>query len=103
MGRDEDYAVLGHMTVDELADFIRDLNTVERQGFGISGYTADANGINYGADEIEDEVRGLYEGGLDGGYITWLSNSSLEKYKTQKKAFQIDYRKEYIANETTNN
>ena len=56
----------------------------------------DSNGISYGAKEVEEEIRGLYESGLTGGYITWLSNSSIEKYKTQKKAFQIDYRKEYI-------
>ena len=41
-------------------------------------------------------ARGLYEAGLTGGYITWLSNSNLEKYKSQRKAFEIDYRKEYI-------
>ena len=72
------------------------------QAYDVMKYV-DANGISYGADEVEDEVRGLYEGGLDGGYITWLSSSSLEKYKSQKKAFQIDYRKEYINNETNTN
>lgn len=64
------------------------------QAYDVMKYV-DSNGINYGAKEIEQEVRGLYEGGLDGGYITWLSNSNIEKYKIQKKAFQIDYLKEY--------
>ena len=58
--------------------------------------SVDSNGISYNAKEVEDEIRGLYEAGLDGGYITWLSNSSLEKYNKQKEAFKIDYRKEYI-------
>jgi hypothetical protein len=56
----------------------------------------DKNGLSYNAKELEDQIRGLYDAGLDGGYITWLSNSSIEKYNKQKDAFKIDYRKEYI-------
>lgn len=56
----------------------------------------DANGISYNASEVESEIRGLYEGGLTDGYITWLSNSSLDKYQNQKQAFKIDYAKEYL-------
>lgn len=55
----------------------------------------DLNGITYGASELESQIRGLYESNLIGGYITWLSNSNIEKYKTQKNAFSIDYWKEY--------
>ena len=55
----------------------------------------DSNGISYNANELEQEIRALYESGLDGGYITWLSNSSLDKYNKQKDAFKIDYQKEY--------
>jgi len=65
------------------------------QAYDVMKYV-DNNGISYGAKEVEEEIRGLYSSGLTGGYITWLSNSSLEKYKTQRKAFEIDYRKEYI-------
>ena len=65
------------------------------QAYDVMKYV-DSNGISYNAKEIEDQVRGLYESGLDGGYITWLSNSSLDKYNMQKEAFNIDYRKEYI-------
>lgn len=65
------------------------------QAYDVMKYV-DSNGISYGANEVEAEIRGLYDAGATGGYITWLSNSSLEKYKTQKKAFQIDYRSEYI-------
>ena len=65
------------------------------QAYDVLKYV-DPNGISYNAKELEEEIRGLYEGGLTGGYVTWLSNSSLEKYNLQKKAFQIDYAKEYI-------
>lgn len=65
------------------------------QSYDVMKYV-DSNGIKYGAEEVEAEIRGLYESGLTGGYITWLSNSSLEKYQTQRQAFSIDYRKEYI-------
>lgn len=64
------------------------------QAYDVMKYV-DNNGISYGALEVEAEIRGLYDADLTGGYVTWLSNSSLEKYNTQKKAFQIDYGSEY--------
>lgn len=64
------------------------------QAYDVMKYV-DANGISYGANEVEQEIRGLYDAGLDGGYITWLSNSKLSKYQSQAQAFQIDYGKEY--------
>ena len=64
------------------------------QAYDVMKYV-DSNGISYNAEEIEEEIRALYESGLDGGYITWLSNSSLNKYNKQKDAFKIDYQKEY--------
>lgn len=63
------------------------------QAFNVQSYV-DSNGIAYEADEVEKQVTALFEQGLKGGYITWLSSSNLEKYKTQKKAFEIDYLKE---------
>lgn len=66
------------------------------QAYDVMKYV-DSDGISYGAREVEDEIRGLYDSGLDGGYITWLSNSNLEKYETQKDAFKINYRKEYYS------
>ena len=65
------------------------------QAYDVMKYV-DKNGLSYNAKELEDQIRGLYDAGLDGGYITWLSNSSIEKYNKQKDAFKIDYRKEYI-------
>lgn len=64
------------------------------QAYDVMKYV-DSNGISYGSKQIEDQVRGLYDAGLDGGYITWLSNSNLTKYKSQASAFNIDYGKEY--------
>lgn len=64
------------------------------QAYDVLSYV-DANGINYNAKEVEEEIRGLYKAKLMDGYITWMSSSNIEKYKLQKKAFQIDYYKEY--------
>ncbi len=55
----------------------------------------DANGISYNAENVEKEIRGLYDAGLKDGYVTWNSGSNLSKYKLQKGAFDIDYLKEY--------
>lgn len=65
------------------------------QAYDVMRYV-DSNGISYNADAVEKEIRGLYDSGIRDGYITWLSNSSLDKYKSQERAFQIDYRKEYL-------
>ena len=64
------------------------------QAYDVMKYV-DSNGITYGAKQIEDEIRGLYDAGITDGYVTWLSNSNLNKYKSQAAAFNIDYRKEY--------
>ena len=64
------------------------------QAYDVLKYV-DPNGISYNAEALEKEIRGLYEAKVGDGYITWLSNSNLEKYKLQKDAFKIDYGKEY--------
>ena len=60
------------------------------QAYHVLGYV-DRRGIDYDADNIAEEVRALFDSGLTGGYATWLSNSSLKKYRSQKDAFCIDY------------
>lgn len=60
------------------------------QAYHVLGYV-DKNGIDYNAKNITEEVRALFDQGLTGGYTTWLSNSSLKKYRSQKEAFMIDY------------
>mgnify|MGYP003540798721 FL=1 len=47
--------------------------------------------VIYGAEKISDQVRALYDAGLDGGFITWNSASSLSKYEQIKSAFAKDY------------
>ncbi|MBQ7210396.1 MAG: hypothetical protein IJS05_05830, partial [Paludibacteraceae bacterium] len=46
---------------------------------------------DYNAANIEQEIRALFDAGLRGGYTTWLSNSSLARYRSQAPAFSIDY------------
>ena len=47
--------------------------------------------VVYGASKIEDQVRALYDAGLEGGFITWNSGSSFAKYEQIKSAFAKDY------------
>ena len=54
----------------------------------------DKNGLRYDAEDVEKEIRGLYDAGLLGGYITWHSGSNLNKYRAQKEAFCFDYLQE---------
>ena len=60
------------------------------QAYDVMRYV-DKNGIKYNAENVEKEIRGLYDAGLYGGYTTWHSGSKLAKYQEQKAAFQIDY------------
>jgi len=64
------------------------------QAYDVLSYV-DSNGINYNADELKQEINGLYDANITGGYITWNSASNLAKYRQQKGAFLIDYLKEY--------
>lgn len=47
--------------------------------------------IVYDSDKIIAQIKGLYDGGLTGGYMTWLSSSELSKYQSQKAAFSKEY------------
>ena len=47
--------------------------------------------VIYNAGKIEDQVRALYDAGLDGGFITWNSASSLAKYEQIKSACAKNY------------
>lgn len=47
--------------------------------------------VIYNASKIEEQVRALYDAGLDGGFITWNSASSLAKYEQIKSAFAKNY------------
>lgn len=47
--------------------------------------------IIYDSSKISDQIQGLYDSGLKGGYMTWNSGSSLVKYKYIAPAFQKEY------------
>lgn len=51
----------------------------------------DPNGIDYNAENVEKEIRGLFDAGCTGGFMTWQPSSSLEKYRSLSPAFSIDY------------
>lgn len=60
----------------------------------------DRNGIDYNAENVEKEIRGLYDADLTGGYVTWLSSGNLERYRMQAGAFNIDYYKIWLSKKT---
>ena len=47
--------------------------------------------VVYDADKISEQIEGLYENGLTGGYMTWNSASSLSKYREISSAFKKVY------------
>ena len=48
--------------------------------------------VAYNEEKLTEQINGLYEVGLKGGYMTWNSASNLEKYKLQKSAFTKEYK-----------
>lgn len=47
--------------------------------------------IIYDATKISEQIQGLYDAGLRGGYMTWNSGSSLVKYNYIASAFKKEY------------
>lgn len=47
--------------------------------------------IVYDSSKISDQIQGLYDAGLRGGYMTWNSGSSLVKYRYISSAFKKEY------------
>lgn len=45
----------------------------------------------YDATKISEQISGLYDAGLKGGYITWNGAASLDKYSAIASAFRKDY------------
>lgn len=48
-------------------------------------------GFSYGSNEVEGEIKGLFDAGINGGYMTWNASSNLEKYKSQASAYSKEY------------
>ena len=47
--------------------------------------------VTYNGEMLEKQIKGLYDAGLTGGYMTWNSGSNLTKYKSQFSAFNQTY------------
>lgn len=47
--------------------------------------------IVYDSSKISDQIQGLYDAGLKGGYMTWNSGSSLVKYRYISSSFKKEY------------
>lgn len=47
--------------------------------------------VVYDGEKLTEQIEGLYDAGLKGGYMTWNSASSLTKYKSQFSAFNQIY------------
>lgn len=47
--------------------------------------------VEYGSEKIYEQIKALHDVGLLGGYMTWNSASSLEKYKEISSAFTKEY------------
>ena len=47
--------------------------------------------VTYDGKMVEAQIKGLYDAGLTGGYMTWNSGSNLAKYKTQASAYSKIY------------
>ncbi|HHW69140.1 MAG TPA: hypothetical protein GX747_02210, partial [Tenericutes bacterium] len=47
--------------------------------------------VIYDASKISEQIQGLYDAGLTGGYMTWNSASSLDKYMEVSAAFKKEY------------
>ncbi len=57
----------------------------------IQAYNAIKEPYNiYGAKEIGDQIKGLLDAGLTGGYMTWNSAASLEKYEALVPVFKAN-------------
>lgn len=48
--------------------------------------------IVYDANKVSDQIKALYESGLNDGYMTWHSASSIYKYQEVSSAFKREYR-----------
>ena len=51
--------------------------------------------MNYNAQEVEKQIKALFDNDLDGGYMPWNAYSyanNIKKYNNQKEAYQKEYK-----------
>lgn len=46
----------------------------------------------YGANEISEQLKGYYAAGINNGYMTWWSSSSIEGYMNEREAYKKAYK-----------
>ncbi|MFA5602785.1 MAG: putative glycoside hydrolase [Bacilli bacterium] len=51
-----------------------------------------SGGLDVNAEYVYKEIKALFDAGLTDGYMTWKSNSDIEKYNSQLPAYQKDYK-----------
>ena len=54
--------------------------------------TSKSPATTYDSSKISDQIKALYENGLDDGYMTWNSGSNINKYRSLKDAFKKEYK-----------
>ena len=52
-----------------------------------------SGGFVYGASQVDEQIRALFDNGLNGGYMTWNATSSLDKYRSQIETYKKEYKK----------
>ena len=57
----------------------------------IQAYNPIPGDFYYGNKQIEEQIKGLNDAGLTGGFMPWLSSSNLDRYKLFKDAFSKEY------------
>lgn len=53
--------------------------------------TTKSPATKYDASKVSDEIKGLYDAGLTGGYMTWNSGSNISHYTELAPAFRKNY------------
>ena len=46
---------------------------------------------SYDVEKVSEQIQGLYDAGLTGGFITWNAGSSISKYESLSPAFNKNY------------
>jgi hypothetical protein len=45
----------------------------------------------YGANEISEQLKGYYDSGINKGFMTWWSSSSIQGYRSEREAYKKEY------------
>jgi hypothetical protein len=85
------YELLNHWASKYVAERQLEIPTPAIVRTWIAAYDAKGGTYPYSVNEIDAEIRGLVDAGFTSGYMTWLSYSSLDRYKSQKSVYDKEY------------